>query len=97
MNLRKNLFTPPMNAVGYRQTASGRRTRAYDNPRTPADRVKNTGMMLPEQRVWLENLYSESDLAALSQRIHEIQQELICLAGLKTQAQARVPAAPKAS
>lgn len=90
VNLRKNLFTPTKKAVGYRLTKTGRHVRAYDAPRTPADRVKDTGIMLPPERETMEELHHSVDLAALTRRIHDIQQELIRLAATKTYSQAQV-------
>ncbi|WP_431710638.1 integrase catalytic domain-containing protein [Glutamicibacter uratoxydans] len=89
VNLRKNLFTPTTKAVGYKVSRSGRQVRSYDAPRTPADRVKSTGVMLPPERDALEQLYRETNLAELTRRIHQLQLELIRLAEAKTQAQVR--------
>lgn len=87
VNVRKNLFTPTTKAVGYKISRSGRQVRAYDAPCTPADRVRLTGVMLPPQREALDQLYWDTDLAELTRRIHQLQQELIRLAEAKTQAQ----------
>ncbi|WP_334123395.1 integrase catalytic domain-containing protein [Glutamicibacter sp.] len=87
VNLRKNLFTPTTKAVGYKVSRAGRQVRTYDDPCTPADRVRRTGVMLPPQREALDKLYRDTDLAELTRRIHQLQQELIRLAEAKTQAQ----------
>ncbi|WP_345470001.1 transposase family protein [Glutamicibacter ectropisis] len=87
VNLRKNLFTPTTKAVGYKVSRAGRQVRTYDAPCTPADRVRRTGVMLPPQREALNLLYRDTDLAELTRRIHQLQQELIRLAEAKTQAQ----------
>lgn len=88
VNLRKNLFLPTKKATGYRLSASGRHVRQYDSPRTPADRVIATGILLPPERLALQELQRSVDLTALTRRIHQIQQELIHLAAAKTQSQA---------
>ncbi|GAA4362550.1 DDE-type integrase/transposase/recombinase [Paeniglutamicibacter cryotolerans] len=90
VNLRKNLFLPTKKAVGYRLSKTGRQVRDYDAPRTPADRVKGTGVMLPPERAAVEELLREVDLAKLTRRISGIQQDLIRLAAAKTSSQARV-------
>ncbi len=90
VNLRKNLFLPTMKATGYRLSATGRHVRDYDAPRIPADRVKDTGIMLPTERQRLEESYAGTDLAQMTKEINGIQQELIRLAALKTQSQTRI-------
>lgn len=87
MNLRKNLFLPTKKVIGYRVTKTGRHTREYDKPCTPADRVKGTGILLPPERLALEDLCRSVDLAELGNRIQHIQEELIRLAAAKTYSQ----------
>ena len=84
VNLRKILFLPTRKAVGYRLTATGRHTRDYDAPRTAADRVKDTGIMLPPERHAMAATYAATDLARLTKEVNDIQRELIRLAALKT-------------
>lgn len=90
VNLRKNLFLPTKKATGYRVTKTGRHVRLYDSPRTPANRVKDTGIMLPPERQALEELLKGLDLAAITRRISELQGELMHLATTKTYSQAHV-------
>jgi hypothetical protein len=87
VNLPKNLFLPTKKAIGYRLTRTGKHVRDYDAPRTPADRVKDTGIMLPPERAALEEFYRTVDLAALTRRIVDIQDQLIRLAAAKTHSQ----------
>ena len=47
VNLRKNLFLPTKKVTGYRKTRAGKTVRSYDPPRTPADRVLDSGILLP--------------------------------------------------
>ncbi|MGP5227289.1 integrase catalytic domain-containing protein [Arthrobacter rhombi] len=91
VNQRKNLFLPTKKAIGYLLSKSGRHVREYDLPRTPADRVRETGVMLPPQRLAVAELHRTVDLTALTRRIHQIQQELIHLAAAKTYSQAQAP------
>jgi len=87
VNLRKNLFLPTKKVTGYRLTKTGKSTRTYDAPRTPAQRIKDTGIMLEPQRRHMDELYDILDLAGLTNRINEIQQHLIHLAAAKTNSQ----------
>lgn len=61
--------------------------RGYDDPRTPADRIKDTGIMPEPQRRQMEDSYQRLDLTGLTNRINEIQQRLIRLAAAKTYSQ----------
>ena len=88
VNLRKNLFLPTKKVTGYHLSRKGKSVRSYDDPRTPADRIKDTGIMLEPQRHYLDELYASLDLAGLTNRINEIQQRLIRLAAAKTYSQA---------
>ena len=87
VNLRKNLFLPTKKVTGYHLSRKGKSVRSYDDPRTPADRIKATGIMLEPQRQHLDMLYTSLDLAGLTNRINEIQQRLIRLAAAKTYSQ----------
>ncbi len=87
VNLRKNLFLPTKKAIGYRLTRTGKHVRDYDAPRTPADRVKDTGIMLPPERAALEELYQTVYLATLTRRIVDIQDQLIRLVAAKIHSQ----------
>ena len=88
VNLRKNLFLPTKKVTGYHLSGKGKSVRSYDDPRTPAQRIKDTGIMLEPQRRHMEDLYANLDLAGLTNRINEIQQQLIRLAAAKTYSQA---------
>lgn len=87
VNLRKNLFQSTKKVTGYQLSRSGKTIRCYDAPHTPADRIKDTGIMLAPQRQHMEDLYNSLDLAGLTCRIHEIQQQLIRHAAAKSYSQ----------
>lgn len=87
VNLRKNLFLPTKKVTGYHLNRKGNSVRSYDEPRTPADRIKDTGIMLEPQRHHMDELYERLDPARLTNRINEIQQRLIGLAAAKTYSQ----------
>ena len=42
-NDRLNFFTPTKKPIGWGQDQAGRRKRIYDQPRTPFDRLQNSG------------------------------------------------------
>lgn len=88
VNLRKNLFLPTTKVTGYHRTAAGKTVRSYDAPRTPADRVIDSGILLPPERQRLDTMRENIDLAALTDQISRIQHRLISLAEAKTYAQA---------
>ena len=60
----------------------------YDAPRTPADRVLDSGILLPPDRERLTTRYASIDLAELTDHIQRIQHRLINLAEAKAYAQA---------
>ncbi|MEO6942320.1 MAG: transposase family protein [Terrimesophilobacter sp.] len=88
VNLRKNLFLPTTKVTGWRVTRSGRTVRTYDKPRTPADRILDTGILLPPERNRLTALHASVDLAEITEQITQIQHRLIILAEAATYAQA---------
>lgn len=87
---RKDLFLPTKKAVGYRLTATGRHTRGYDAPRTPSDRVNDTGVMLPPERHAMAESYAAMNLAKMTKEINNIQRERIRLAAQKTRSQTKI-------
>lgn len=87
VNLRKNLFPPTKKVTGHHLSRKGKPVRSYDDPRTPAQRIKDTGIMLEPQRHHLDEPYASLDLAGPTNRINEIQQRLIRLAAAKTYSQ----------
>ncbi len=84
VNLRKNLFLPTRKANGWRTTSAGRNTRTYDKPRTPYQRVIDSGVLAQEQSHRLAALHRETNPAALTRNINRIQQALIASAKDKT-------------
>jgi transposase InsO family protein len=88
VNLRKNLFLPTKKVTGWTLTAAGKTVRTYDQPRTPADRVLDSGILLAPERERLQSMHESTDLAELTDHISRIQRRLINLAESKTYAQA---------
>lgn len=54
VNLRKNLFPPTKKVSGHHLSRKGKSVRSYADPRTPAQRIKDTGIMLEPQRHHLD-------------------------------------------
>lgn len=88
VNARKNLFLPTKKVTGYHLSGKGKSVRSYDDPRTPAQCIKDTGIMFEPQRHHMEEIYASLDLAELTNQINEIQQRLIRAAAAKTYSQA---------
>ena len=89
VNMRKNQFLPTKKVTGYHLSRNGQSVRSYDDPCTPAQRVKETGIMLEPQHHQMDELHASLDLAVLTNQINEIQQRLIRLAAAKTYSQAQ--------
>ena len=84
VSLRMNFFTPTKKPIGYDQTAGGRRRRVYDQPKTPWQRVKCSGIPVDVESV--EARIAGINPADLTREINAIQQQLTHLAAEKTRA-----------
>ena len=85
VNLRKNLFLPTKKANGWRATKSGRKTRTYDEPKTPYQRLSaEVGFLSDAAEQRLQVLYAQTNPADLTRNINRIQQVLIVSAKDKT-------------
>ena len=84
VNLRKNLFLPTKKANGWRTTKAGRNTRTYDKPKTPYQRLVDSGVLEDGQAVRLAALHTAMNPAELTRGINRIQQALITSAKDKT-------------
>ncbi len=84
VNLRKNLFLPTRKANGWRTTKAGRNARTYDEPRTPYQRLIESGELTDEQARRLAELHTATNPAELTRGINRIQQALIGSAKDKT-------------
>jgi hypothetical protein len=78
------VFTPTKKPTGYRSTATGQRTRVYDTPRTPWQRVKDSGTLTADQISAFETRFTGTNPADLTRRIIAIQNRLTRLAKTKT-------------
>lgn len=84
VNLRKNLFLPTKKANGWRTTKAGRNTRTYDTPKTPYQRLIDSGVLPDEQARRLAALHVLTNPAELTRNINRIQHALIASAKDKT-------------
>ena len=86
VSLRLNFFTPTKKAVGYTTTADGRKTRIYDKPATPFQRLQTSDMVDVQH---LSNVAAQIEginPADLTRQINAIQMQLLDLAKAKTEA-----------
>ncbi|MFT4157963.1 MAG: hypothetical protein QM630_08585, partial [Microbacterium sp.] len=88
VSLRLNFFTPTKKPTSYATTADGRRNRVYDKPRTPWQRVIDTGILTEEQTQAVATRIAGINSADLTRQINQIQLRLTTLSQGKTKAMA---------
>ncbi len=71
-------------ATGWTQTSAGRKKRIYDKPRTPYQRLLDTGILDDTTRARLETEHATLNPARITTRINHIQTQLIDLAKNRT-------------
>jgi len=81
---RLNYFTPTKKPVEWTTDTAGRRKRTYDKPRTPLQRLLDSGILSPAQHVELLARRDELDVLALAEQIDRTQRELTRLAAART-------------
>jgi len=86
VRVRLNMFTATTKAVSWRSNKHGKKTRVYDQPRTPYQRVLDSGIMTAGQAATFEALFDNTNPAELTRQITAIQTRLIGLARDKTDA-----------
>lgn len=86
VSLKLNFFTPTKKPVDYVTTADGRRRRRYDQPKTPWQRVLDSGVLADGQVATTKARIAGTNPADLTRQITTIQGRLIDLAAAKTQA-----------
>ncbi|MCH1883256.1 transposase [Agrococcus sp. ARC_14] len=90
VRIRFNMFTATTKAIGWRVNRNGKATRVYDAPRTPFQRVIESGILSDQKRAELEAIFEATNPAELTRRIVDIQTRLIHLAAAKTGESPRV-------
>jgi hypothetical protein len=86
VSLRLNFFTPTKKAVGYTTTADGRKKRTYDKPKTPWQRLQESGVLDTQQFSAVSARIEGINPADLTRQINTIQMQLLDLAKAKTEA-----------
>ena len=86
VSLRLNFFTPTKKPTSYATTADGRRTRVYDKPATPWQRVLASGILTDAQAATIAARIEGVNPADLTRQINKIQLRLIERSQDKTQA-----------
>ena len=85
VNDRFNYLTPTKKPVGFGTDRNGRRTRLYDKPRTPLDRLLAAKVLSPAQEAELLAHRASLNPAAIARQIADIQTVLVKLAKDKTE------------
>lgn len=86
VRIRLNLFTATTKAIGWRSNKHGKKTRIYDKPRTPYQRVLDSGILTDAKATELAELMEATNPADLTRGITAFQTQLIALATAKTRA-----------
>lgn len=85
VNDRLNYLTPTKKPVGYGSDRNGRRTRLYDTPKTPLDRLLAAGTLAPQQGAELIAYREALNPAQIGRDIADLQAVLLKLAKDKTE------------
>ncbi|USQ76109.1 hypothetical protein [Ornithinimicrobium cryptoxanthini] len=85
VNDRLNYLTPTKKPIGYGQDRHGHRTRLYDMPATPLDRLLSAQVLSPQQEAELTTYRDSLNPADLARRIADLQERLLVLAKDKTE------------
>lgn len=85
VNDRLNYLTPTKKPVGFGSDRNGRRTRLYDKPRTPLDRLLAAGVLAPAQAGELTAYRDTLNPASIGRQIADLQAVLLKLAKDKTE------------
>ena len=85
VNDRLNYLTPTRKPTGWGQDRNGRRTRLYDQPATPLDRLLAAGVLSPTQQAELLAHRDSLNPAAIASQIADQQARLLRLAKDKTE------------
>lgn len=84
-NDRLNYLTPTIKPIDYGQTRTGRRRRLYDAPKTPFDRLVESGVLSPAQTAELTAYRNRLNPAKIAREIAALQNRLLVLSKEKTE------------
>ncbi len=85
VNDRLNYLTPTKKPIGFGTDRHGRRTRLYDDPATPLDRLLAATVLAPNQVADLVAYRDSLNPAAIARQIADLQTVLLTLAKDKTE------------
>ena len=85
VNDRFNYLTPTRKPIGFGTDRNGRRTRIYDKPMTPLDRLLTANVLAPSQQAELIAYRDSLNPAAIGRHIGDLQAVLLKLAKAKTE------------
>ena len=85
VNDRLNYLTPTRKPTGWGQDRNGRRTRLYDQPATPLDRLLAAEVLSPAQQAEILAHRDSLNPAAIARQIADLQATLLRLAKDKTE------------
>ncbi|MHB8796024.1 MAG: integrase, partial [Candidatus Nanopelagicales bacterium] len=85
VNDRLNYLTPTKKPIGFGTDRNGRRTRTYDTPATPLDRLLAAKILAPAQVADLVAYRDSLNPAAIGRQIADLQAVLLKLAKDKTE------------
>ena len=93
VNDRLNYLTPTKKPVGFSTDRNGQRTRIYDTPATPLDRLLDAKVLSPTQEADLLAYRASLNPAAIAREIADLQAVLLKFAKHKTNSSTS-PASP---
>ncbi|SMX85187.1 Integrase core domain-containing protein [Brevibacterium sp. 239c] len=85
VNDRVNYLMPTIKPTGYGSTKNGRRKRVYDRPRTPFDRLLDSGVLAPKQVKDMTAYRNSLNPAKIAAEIARVQDRLLVLSSKKTE------------
>ena len=85
VNDRLNYFTATKKPISWKTDSNGRRTRVYDDPATPFQRLLNAGVLSLAQERELVEYRKRLNPADLARRIRSLQDRLVVIARRPTQ------------
>jgi hypothetical protein len=85
VNDRLNYLTPTKKPIGYGNDRNGSRTRLYDKPQTPFDRLLAANVLSPDQVAELTTYRDSLNPAEIGRQIGDLQAVLLKLAAEKTE------------
>ena len=85
VNDRLNYLTPTKKPIGFGTDRNGRRTRLYDQPATPLDRLLAAQVLSPAQEAELIAYRASLNPANIARQIADLQTRLLVLAKDKTE------------